>query len=284
MVEPLHTIPVTRCSPAGGHAHGTRTVPEETPVALVYDGSTHAVMMATPADLEDFALGFSIAEGKINGREEIAELSVIEQANGIELRMWLTPAAGRRVVDRRRAILGPTGCGLCGVESLDAALPVLPSVGAGRVFTSENVAQALSALATAQSMNREARALHAAGFWRPDGQEIVVREDVGRHNALDKLIGAVTRAGFDPTCGMVVLTSRLSVEMVQKSATLGVPFVVAVSVPTALALRTAEACGISVIGVAREDGFEIFTHLHRISDPKSESGCTSREVQRHAAV
>lgn len=244
-----------------------RVVPEETPVALVYDGSTHAVMMATPSDLEDFALGFSISEGKVDSAAEIAELEVVAQERGIELRMWLTPKAGRRIAERRRALLGPTGCGICGVESLDAALPSLPEVVTRRTFSAREVSQAVAEIAHGQTLNREARALHAAAFWRPGAAPLIVREDVGRHNALDKTIGALTRARIDARDGIVVLTSRVSVEMVQKVAVLGAPVIAAVSAPTALAIRTAEAAGITLAAIARGDSFEIFSHAGRILTP-----------------
>ena len=242
----------------------TRVIPEETAVALVYDGVTHAVMMASPADLEDFALGFSLTEGKVAGVGEIAELEIVAHPDGIEARMWLVPAAARRTVERRRAILGPTGCGLCGVDSLEAALPAVPTVGEGPSLSVAEVAAAVASLRPAQRLNAQAHALHAAGFWTPARGLVAAREDVGRHNALDKLVGALVREGVDPAEGLVVLTSRLSVEMVQKAATLGAAVVAAVSAPTALALRTAEAAGITVIGIARDDGFEIFTRPDRI--------------------
>ena len=233
-------------------------------MALVYDGVTHAVMMASPADLEDFALGFSLTEGKIARGSDIAELEIVEHPDGIEARMWLVPDAGRDVTARRRAMLGPTGCGLCGIDSLAAALPAVPAVGAGRRLTPADVRAAMASLRPAQRLNAAARALHAAGFWTPDHGLVALREDVGRHNALDKLVGALDRLGARASDGIVVLTSRLSVEMVQKAAAAGAPIVAAVSAPTALALRTAEAAGITVIAIARDDGFEVFTRRDRV--------------------
>ncbi len=265
MNDPLHSVPAIRCI-ASGEQSIVRIVPEETPVALVYDGSTHAVMMATPSDLEDFALGFSMAEGKVDRADEIAEFEIVEQPSGIELRMWLTPNAGRRIAARRRALLGPTGCGLCGVESLDAALPMLPVVAATRTFTRREISIAVASVASSQVLNREAHALHAAAFCRPGRMAPLVREDVGRHNALDKLVGAMTRQALAPSDGIVVLTSRVSVEMVQKTAVLGASVLAAVSVPTALAIRTANDCGITLVAVARADGFEVFTHPDRLLD------------------
>jgi FdhD protein len=236
-------------------------------VAFVYDGSTHAVMMASPADLEDFALGFSLTEGIIAGPEEIERLEVVGQAAGIELRMWLAPGRGRVLAERRRRLAGPTGCGLCGIESLEEAARPVRRVGPGMAVAPEAVTAAVAALAPAQALNRATHAVHAAGFWHPDRGLLAIREDVGRHNALDKLAGALWRAEAAAETGILLLTSRLSVEMVQKAAAIGAPLVVAVSAPTALAVRTAEAAGITLVAVARGDGFEVFAHPERIRLP-----------------
>jgi FdhD protein len=261
----------------------SRLIPEEVPVALVYDGSTHAVMMASPQDLEDFAVGFSLSEGVIASRSEIRELEFVEHDKGIEARMWLTPASGRSHVERRRRIAGPTACGLCGVESIDAAVPAPKRVGDSAKATPDDIHKALAALPPEQKLNVATRAVHAAAFWDGTAGRIAfVREDVGRHNALDKLVGAMSGSGLDPARGFVVLTSRVSVEMVQKAACLGAEIVVAVSAPTALALRVAEAAGITLVAIARPDAFEIFTHPHRIS-LAAELGDNARpEVQVHA--
>ena len=243
----------------------SRLIPEEVPVALVYDGSTHAVMMATPSDLEDFAVGFSLTEGIIAARSEISELEIVEHEKGLEARMWLTPQSGRKHVERRRRITGPTACGLCGVDSLEAAVPEPRRVGASATTTPEEIQRALAAMPPAQLLNVATRAVHAAAFWNATSGTIAfLREDVGRHNALDKLVGAVATAGLDPAKGFLVLTSRVSVEMVQKAAALGVEIIVAVSAPTALALRIAETAGITLVAIARPDAFEIFTHPNRI--------------------
>jgi FdhD protein len=243
-----------------------RLIPEEVPIALVYDGSTHAVMMATPADLEDFAVGFSITEGVIANIGEIREFEVVEHEKGLEVRMWLAPDSGRAHVERRRRITGPTACGLCGVESLEAAVPTPRPVGDTAVTTARDIDKALAMLPLEQTLNLATRAVHGAAFWDAStGSIAFVREDVGRHNALDKLVGAVTRAELDPAKGFVILTSRVSVEMVQKTAALGAEIIVAVSAPTALALETAHAAGITLVAIARPDAFEIFTHPHRIS-------------------
>jgi FdhD protein len=262
MTSPLHTAPTLKIL-AGQARPATRIIPEEVPIALVHDGITHAVMMATPTDLEDFALGFAITEG-VARPDQIREVEVAEQPDGWEVRLWLAPDAGREVTARRRAILGPTGCGLCGVESLQAAVPPPPRVAEGARFTIAQVMAAMATLKPAQRLNAEAHALHAAGFWTPGHGLVALREDVGRHNALDKLVGALVRSGVDASQGMVLLSSRISVEMVQKAARLGAPALAAASAPTALALRTGEAAGMTLIGVARSDGFEVFTRPDRL--------------------
>jgi FdhD protein len=248
----------------GALADGQRAVPEEAAVSLVFDGGSYAVMMASPADLEDFAVGFSHSEGLIDGIDDIVDCETVEHEEGIELRLWLTGPRAKALAARRRHIAGPTGCGLCGIDSLaEAVRPARHVEALGRV-TPRDIAAALGALAPAQALGRETRAVHAAAFWtRADGL-VALREDVGRHNALDKLGGAMLRAGRDAAAGLVLLTSRVSVEMVQKTAMIGAPVLVAVSAPTALAIRTAEAAGITLVGIARDDGFEVFTHKERV--------------------
>jgi len=223
-------------------------------------------MMATPQNLEDFAVGFSVTEGLAASPADIRQLDIVEHAAGIELRMWLSEPHAAALNERRRHLAGPTGCGLCGIESLDEAVRTPPRVRQGDTFTPAEIMRALEALAPRQEINRQTRAVHAAAFWQPGAGLLAVREDVGRHNALDKLVGALTRDRVPGHSGMVLLTSRVSVEMVQKTAAVGVPLLVAVSAPTALALRTAETAGITLVAVARGDGFEIFTHPQRIKE------------------
>lgn len=248
----------------GALSEGNRAVPEETAVSFVYDGGSYAVMMASPADLEDFAVGFSLTEGLVSGSEDILDLDILEHAAGIELRLWLREDRARSLASRRRRIAGPTGCGLCGIDSLAEAVRPARRVVSDIVVTPGALQAAMAALAPGQALNRETRAVHAAAFWSPQDGLVALREDVGRHNALDKLAGAVTRCGVAAAGGFVLLTSRVSVEMVQKTAALGAPVLVAVSAPTALAIRTAEDAGITLVGVARSDGFEVFTHQGRI--------------------
>ncbi|HLZ04718.1 MAG TPA: formate dehydrogenase accessory sulfurtransferase FdhD [Bradyrhizobium sp.] len=249
----------------GRVAEGTRLIPEETALALTYNGGTYAVMMGTPQDLPDFALGFSLNEGIVHSADDIKSLDIIGLGDGIELRMWLSPDRAELVNERRRHMAGPTGCGICGIESIAEAVRPTAIVPKGRAFSPQEIMTAMATIAPLQRINIETRGAHAAAFWTAARDIISLREDVGRHNALDKLAGALARERAEASEGMVLLTSRVSVEMVQKTAAIGAPLMVAVSAPTALAVRTAEAAGIALVAVARSDGFEIFTHPERVS-------------------
>jgi FdhD protein len=248
----------------GGWQPGQRLVAAETAVSFSYNRLGHAVMMATPADLEDFATGFSLAEGIVAHPGEIEELEVIQTPLGIELRMWIDVACLGALETRRRRLAGPTGCGMCGLESLAQATRSLPPVSQGPCLAPADITAAMASLAPAQRLHGATRAMHAAGFWQPGLGLLALREDVGRHNALDKLAGAMARGGIDASTGVLALTSRVSVELVQKAARMGACVLAAISAPTALALQAAEAVGLTVIGVARDDGFEVFTGAHRL--------------------
>ena len=247
---------------------GTRSLAQETPVALTYNGTTQAVMMASPRDIADFALGFSLTEGIIADAADLLSLDVIAVEDGIEARMWIADDKMRLLSARRRHLAGPTGCGLCGMESLSEAVRPSAQVSSAARLTSDQVREAMARLAPMQVLNIETRAVHAAGYYEPERGLVAVREDVGRHNALDKLVGHVRGGGLappaDPAGGVLLLTSRVSIEMVQKAAVLGVGIVAAVSAPTALAVRTAHRAGMTLAAIVRGDGFEVFTHPARI--------------------
>ena len=244
---------------------GSRSVPEEVPIAFSYGGSTHAVMMGTPADLEDFAVGFSLTEGIIATPAEIEAITVLDEGRGLDVQVTLAEDKEDQLRLRRRHMAGPVGCGLCGIESIDQAMRIVPDVSSAAMAVSAvDIIEAAAALNGAQPLHAQTHAVHGAGFFVPGRGLVAVREDVGRHNALDKLAGAVLQQGLVGRDGFVVVTSRISVEMVQKTAILGSAMLVAISAPTALAIRTAEDAGMTLVALTRGDDFEIFTHAGRL--------------------
>ena len=257
---PLPAASVSMARVDSRRLSGERVMAEESPIAFIYEGTALAVVMATPADLADLALGFSLTEGIIDDASEIERLDIVAGTDGIDLRMWLRPESGRRFKSRQRRLIGPTGCGLCGIERLSEANRHSPAVDHQLRLTTQQIGQAIEALVSSQTLNRETRATHAAGLYVPNNRTIITREDVGRHNALDKLAGALVSTTTAGSAGVIVLTSRISVEMVQKAARIGAGIIVAISAPTALAVRTADSCGITLVGIARGHEFEIFTH------------------------
>jgi FdhD protein len=247
-------------------ARAAHTVAAEVPIVFVYDGGAEAVMLATPADLEDFAFGFSLNDGVVASAEDIVDLGIVEVEQGVELRMSLKHRHRDALVTRRRRRAGPVGCGLCGVESIAEALPKLRPVSARLAVTPGELIAAMRALQPLQDLNAKTHAVHAAAFYVPGEGIVAVREDVGRHNALDKLAGALVRAERDASDGAILMTSRVSVELVQKAAMMGCGLLAAVSAPTALALSEAAAAGITVAAIVRDDGLEVFTHAGRIAN------------------
>jgi FdhD protein len=249
-----------------GASRAQRRVIREMPVALVFDGGTEAVMMATPDDLEDFAVGFSLNERIITALAQITSLETVDVKRGVEIRMHLAADRREAVVGRRRMRAGPAGCGLCGIESLAEALPALPRVASALRVSSGAIVSAMKSLETLQALNRETGAAHAAALYRPDRGVTDIREDVGRHNALDKLAGGLARKGQDARGGVVLMTSRLSVELVQKAVLMDAEVLAGISAPTSLAIEEAASSGLTLVGLVRRDGLVVYTHAERITD------------------
>jgi FdhD protein len=236
----------------------------EVPVALVYNGRPHVVMMCTPADLEDFGVGFTVTELIADARD-IGRVDVVKYSRGIELQIEIPAAAADRLGERGRAIVGRTGCGLCGVEVIDEALREVRLVRSTMRASKQALWRASESLGAHQPMNRDTNAIHAAAWALADGTLHVVREDVGRHNALDKVLGALARAGTEAGEGFLVVTSRASYELVQKAAAANVPLLAAVSRPTALAVDLADQAGITLVGLLRGRTANVYTHVERIT-------------------
>lgn len=242
-------------------------VAEEMPVALVYHGVPHAVMLATPADLEDYAVGFTLSEGLVVRPDEIRGVEVTYGEEAAEVRVSVAWDRFSALIDRRRNLSGRTGCGLCGEETVEQAIRDLKPVGAGIRLSPAELHEAIIQLTHLQPVNARTGSVHAAAWVLPGKGIQLVREDVGRHNALDKAIGAWVRSGKDPAGGALLLTSRASFEMVQKSATVGVTFIAAFSAPTAFAVRVAERAGVTLVAFARESQHVVYTHPWRLELP-----------------
>ncbi len=271
--DTLHTWCEIIAQPLG-QAPRTAIVAEEVPVGVMYGGIPHAVMMASPADLEDFVVGFSVTEGIIKSASDVRSIAVRETADGVEMNALLLPEAFQGFLSRRRTrnLRGQTSCGLCGVEEIADTIVVTPRAPAGQKFTQAAIRRALTALPGLQELHRRTRAAHAAAWVSPHGDIQLVREDVGRHNALDKLIGAAKRQAVDLSAGFCLITSRCSFEMVQKALMASMPAIVAISAPTGLAVRSAEAGGLTLVALARDDGQNVYAGASRIDSPKVESG------------
>lgn len=259
------TVPARRL--AGGESVDClECLIEEVPVALVYNGISHAVMLATPTDLEDFGLGFSLSEGILASPAELYDCEIAACPEGIEVRLEIASARLVALQARRRSLAGRTGCGLCGVESLQAAVHDPAPLAPRPPIAAAAVHRALAELTAWQPLHRATGAAHAAAWADNSGQLIAVREDVGRHNALDKLVGTLAKRRFDPRAGFVVVTSRASYEMVQKTAAAGIGLLAAVSAPTAYAARLAEAAHLTLIGLARAGRLTAYSHIEQLSD------------------
>ena len=247
---------------------------EETPVALIYNGVSHAVMLATAQDLDDFALGFSLSEGILQNASELYSVEVKSQPNGIALYCEIASERFSQLKERRRTLAGKTGCGLCGAERLDQAVRYPKPLNSSATFATSSIQRGFQTLHTLQMLQQQNGATHASAYVLADGVVSMVREDVGRHNALDKLVGALEKAKKtqktistqpgDSETGFVITTSRASFEMVQKTASAGISLLVAVSAPTGLAVRVAEACGLTLVGFTRKNRHVVYSHHERV--------------------
>lgn len=260
----LLTVPATRWVGGVGTSVSEEVI-EETPVAIVYNRIPHVVMMATPKDLEDFALGFSITEELIPSRHDLLDVREERYSQGVELTVTVTESCEAGIAGRARRLAGRTGCGICGADSIAAVVRPVHRVPEGGSVSPAAIHRAFEALGNDQVLNRASGAVHAAGWATRDGSILLVREDVGRHNALDKLVGAVLRAEWDTTKGFVVVTSRASFEMVQKATLLGAPLLAAISGPTGLAVRLATEAGLTLVGFARGDRLTVYSGPGRLT-------------------
>ncbi len=248
----------------GGLTQATDHVAEEIPVALVYHGVPHVVMLATPANLEDFAVGFTLSEGLVERPDEIRSVEVTRGAGAADVRVTVAWERFSALLQRRRNLTGRTGCGLCGAETADDAIREIAPVGPGPRVSTASLHEAIEQLSSLQPINAVTGSVHAAAWVVPGKGIQLVREDVGRHNALDKTIGAVVRAGGDFGAGYMLVTSRASFEMVQKSAAVGISLLTAFSAPTAFAVRLARRSGLTLVAFARRDRHVVYAHPERL--------------------
>ena len=247
-----------------GTAGATDVVAEELPVALRYQGTPYVVMLATPADLEDLAIGFTVSEAIVASPDEIRHVRQQATGDALEVNIDIAPPRFAELLQRQRNLTGRTGCGLCGAETVEGAIRQPPPVRAGLCVSLVALHEALQELTARQPLNERTGSVHAAAWVLPDEGIRIVREDVGRHNALDKLIGALIQSKADIASGYVIITSRASYEMVQKAATVGVQLLVAISAPTGLAVRLAETCELTLVGFARPGQHVVYSHPHRL--------------------
>lgn len=250
----------------GRHEQASDAITEEVPVAMLYNDVPFAVMMVTPLDLEDFALGFSLSEGLVAKPGDMQSIDVRPRLEGIELAMQVASdtVAQRAGAGGERLLPGRSGCGLCGARMLEDAVRHPAPVGEGPRIEAASLERALLQLRAAQPVNSATGSVHAAAWVNSAGDIVMAREDVGRHNALDKLIGAMVKAQLDPQQGFLLVTSRASYEMVTKAASAGITLMAAISAPTALAIHLAESTGVTLIGFARPDSYVVYTHPQRL--------------------
>jgi FdhD protein len=239
-------------------ARSKRMLANEVPVALEFDGEPYAVMMLSPGDFEDFAVGFALSERIVANASDIARIDVREGTRGIGVDVRLEKEHRARLIERRRAIPGQSGCGICGLTTIEEALPQLEPITACPPVASAAIFKALAELPARQTLNQTTGAVHAAAFCRPDGDIVAVREDVGRHNALDKVVGHLMREGIDPARGFALLTSRCSYELVQKAVLARIPLLATISAPTELAVSMSEGANLGLVALARPDSLLIF--------------------------
>ncbi len=239
---------------------------EEVPVALHYNGEPYAVMLASPTDLADFALGFSLTEGIVSGPSEVTNITLREELSGIHVNLQIPFSQAEKLAPNRRTLAGNSGCGLCGTRLLEDVIRWPPPVVSSFIVGSAAIAAGLAGLKARQPMFLATGATHAAAWCPASGEPGLLREDVGRHNALDKLVGALAHLGVTRRDGILVLTSRASYEMVQKAAWSGFPIVVAVSAPTALAVAIAERANVTLLGLARDGQYVAYSHPGRLAD------------------
>ena len=247
------------------HENKQDYIAEEVPISLIYNGTPHVVMLATPTNLEDFALGFSITEGIIKNPQELLSARVYNRSNGIEVQLKIPDNRFQGMADKGRNLTGRTGCGLCGASTLKQAIRQPNQVNGDLSLSGAQLRSALTDIKQHQTLNRLTGAVHAAAWVIPGLGIVHLREDVGRHNALDKLIGLLLRTGNDLSAGFVIVTSRASYEMVQKTAWVGITLLAAISAPTGLAIRLADETGLTLIGFARDDQHVIYTHPQRLT-------------------
>lgn len=256
------SVPVTRCK-NGQRVEIDDFVAEEVPVVLMYNGVSHVVMLATPTNLEDFAFGFSLTEGIIANAAELESVKVYQRSNGIEVQLKIPDARFQCLADKGRNLTGRTGCGLCGATTLKQAIKPVRSVSGNLQISAPQLTAALEDLSNHQKLNQITGAIHAVAWVDSEKGIVELREDVGRHNALDKLIGALLKRDIDFKAGFMITTSRASYEMVQKATAVGVSILAAISAPTALAIRLAQESGLTLIGFARDETCVIYSHSQR---------------------